>query len=135
MARLYTDEIKAQVIAEATLGATVKGLARKYDMPEATVRYWRDTARAQPVLAPEKKDDLGHLVYDYIAATLRALTAQAEVVAEPEYIRAQPADKLYLLHGTMADKAVSVLERLDARSDDPTEREANDSGRTAQLAD
>lgn len=120
MASTYTDEFKAEVIARASMGEPVKALAREYKMPEATVRYWRDTAKAQPVLAPEKREDLGVLVYEYLVAGLQALIAQAREVAKAEYIQEQSADKLYLLHGTLADKLIALFGAIERGSPEPT---------------
>ena len=107
------------MIAEATLGASVKSLARKYKMPEATVRYWRNTANAQPVIAPQKREDLGELVYEYLAAGLKALIAQARVMGDPEWFKGQ-GETAHYLHGTLADKLVIIFGGVE-RGREPTD--------------
>lgn len=122
--RVYAPEVKAQVIADLTLGMAAKAVARKYDVPDATVRYWRDTerAKAQPLLAPQKRADLGQLVYDYLVAGLTALRAQAGALGDAEWFQKQ-GPSTYLIHGTLADKMVIVFQGIelgqpDDQSDD-----------------
>lgn len=101
------------------MGVPVKALARKYKMPEATVRYWRDTAGAQPVLAPQKREDLGALVYEYLVTGLEALNAQARAMGDPEWFKGQ-GETAHLLHGVLADKLVLIFGGVErGSSDDP----------------
>ena len=118
----YTPELKAQILADLAMGTPIKTVVRKYKVPEGTIRYWRNTTDVAPALKPEKRDDLGLLVYEYLTTGLQALIAQARVVATPEYIQAQPADALYLLHGTLADKLIALFGAIErGRSDTSAE--------------
>lgn len=114
----YAPELKAQVIADASLGMSKSAIARKYSIPRTTVRSWTEEAPPLPVAASEKRDDLGRLVFEYLTTGLEALIAQNREAARSEYIRAQPADALYLLHGTMADKLVAIFGAIEAGTDD-----------------
>jgi hypothetical protein len=112
----YTDEQRAAVIADAQLGMNKSAIARKHKLPRGTVQTWLRTSevdRATALISSEKKSDLGMLLYEYLHTGLEALIAQNREVARPEYIRAQPADAIYLLYGTMADKLVSIFGALD----------------------
>ena len=132
MASSYPPEIKAQVIAKHGLGEPKARIARDLGVSRGYVQ--QVTRDAPPMLSSEKRDDLGRLVYEYVSATLLALTAQAKVAADPTYIWKQSADQLYLLHGTMADKAVSILERLEPVSFDGDDGPSPDPRISAPMA-
>ena len=108
MNRVYAPELKAQVIAETLLGGPIKALARKHGIPEATIRSWRNQAKAQPVIAPQKRDDLGELVYEYLAVGLKALISQSEVMGDPEWFKGQ-GPTAHFIHGVLADKLVIIF--------------------------
>ncbi len=110
--RKYTDEAKAAALADLMLIGPGAASA-KYGIPAGTLRSWQ--SRANPV-ATLKKDHIGALVATYLEANLQALTAQAYVASDPEYINKQPAESLAVLHGVMADKSVRLLEALHAGS-------------------
>lgn len=111
--RSYTQEQKAQIIAEWTLGVPAHALAKKHGIPRSTVRAWTGGLTIAPVVASEKREDLGALVYEYLATGLRALIAQARETAQAEYIQKQSADQLYLLHGTLADKLIAIFGAIE----------------------
>ncbi len=105
----YSDEIKAQVIAEWHLGAAVAALARKHKIPRSTVRAWTTgLTTTAPVVAIQKREDLGLLVYEYLATGLKALIAQAGAMGDTEWFKKQ-GESTYLIHGTLADKLVIVF--------------------------
>lgn len=106
--KTYPPEVKAQVIAEALLGEPVKRLARKYDIPEATVRYWRDASKAQPVLAPQKQEDVGEAIYDLIIELTRGARAIARQLQDPRYLERQPANDLAISLGVSIDKLAGL---------------------------
>jgi len=113
--KTYPPEVKAQVLIDFALGMSKAAIARKHSLPRTTVIDWITTQESPipTVTDIEKKDDLGALVYEYLATGLNALIAQAREAARPEYIRAQPADALYLLHGTIADKLIAIFGAIE----------------------
>lgn len=112
----YSEETKAAALADLVfLGAGAT--AAKYGIPSGTLRSWQ-SREAQPV-ATLKNSHIGALVASYLEANLQALTAQAYVASQPEYIDRQPAESLAILHGVMADKSVRLLEALHAGHADP----------------
>jgi transposase-like protein len=115
----YPDEVKATAIADSQLiGAGAA--AAKYGIPLGTLTSWRCREDLQPI-AVIKKDRIGQLVFSYLEANLQALTAQAYVASDPDYINRQPADGLAILHGVMSDKSIRLLEALHASEPDPRE--------------
>ena len=112
MANTYPPELKAQVIAEHVLGDSYNTLARRHNVPKATIQHWLTDRPVSPMVIPEK-DELGAMVYEYLKAGLGALIAQANAAATPDVIRGQ-GQSLYLLHGTLADKIVLILRGIEA---------------------
>lgn len=103
----YPPEVKAQVIADRLLGMSLAQLAKKYEVPKATVQHWVNDRPVSRVEIPQK-DDLGALVYEYLSTGLQALIAQARAMGDPEWFKRQGPTAHYI-HGTLADKLVIVL--------------------------
>lgn len=123
----YSEELRAAALADLVLigpGAA----AAKYGIPRSTLTTWQQ--QFDIIYDPSiKKARIGALAATYLEANLQALTAQAYVASDPEYINRQSAADLAILHGVMADKSVRILEALDASS----ERAALESGDVHQL--
>lgn len=107
--RTYSNELRAQVIAEWQLGASLHSLSVKHDIPMSTVKGWLDRVE-RTVAVPQKdqREELGRLVYDYLAAGLEALIAQARAMADPEWFKGQGGSH-HLIHGVLADKLVIIF--------------------------
>jgi transposase-like protein len=113
----YTEEIKAAALADVVLLGT-SATAAKYGIPRTTLLTWQQqfTIVHNPSL---KREYIGGLVAAYLEANLQALTAQAYVSSDPEYINRQPAEGLAILHGVMADKSVRLLEAISRGRTEP----------------
>jgi transposase-like protein len=108
--RRYTDEEKAAALADvALLGPGA--VAAKYDVPLGTLKTWQ--REYEIVHDPSvKRGRIELLAITYLEANLQALTAQAYIASQPEYLDRQPAGELAILHGVMADKSLRLLEAL-----------------------
>lgn len=105
----YPPETKAKVIADYALSGNKSAVARKHGVPRGTVMTW--LKEAEPPLATvsnSQKEDLGALVYEYLAAGLHALIAQARTMGDPEWFKGQ-GPTAHFIHGTLADKLVIVF--------------------------
>lgn len=113
----YSEEIKGAALADVVLLGT-SATAAKYGIPRTTLLTWQQqfTVVHNPSL---KREYIGGLVAAYLEANLQALTAQAYVASDPEYINRQPADGLAILHGVMADKSVRLLEAISRHQPEP----------------
>ena len=122
--RRYTDEEKAAALADvALLGPGA--VSAKYDVPLGTLKSWQ--REYEIVHDPSiKRGRIEMLAITYLEANLQALTAQAYIASQPEYLDRQPAGELAVLHGVMADKSLRLLEAL-TRHTPPREIDA-DSG-------
>jgi hypothetical protein len=122
------DEVKAAALADLVLLSPFT-VASKYGVSPSTVRSWK--ARDLPVvleslqhLATQKRDRIAVLALEYLEANLNALTSQAYVASNPNYINRQPAGELAILHGVLADKSIRLIDALHrgtAHSGDPVE--------------
>ncbi len=117
MARTYSPELKAQVIAEWNLGTAKNEIARKFDVPRGTVQQWTRGVDPAAVLSPQKREDLGELVFDYLAAGLKALISQAITMGDPEWFKGQGATA-HFIHGTLADKLVIIFQGVERGQSD-----------------
>lgn len=108
----YSDELRAAALADVLIigqGAT----AAKYNIPRSTLALWQNKYDIGQNLTL-KRDRIGTLAAAYLEANLQALTAQAYVASQPEYINRQSAENLAILHGVMADKSIRLLEALQS---------------------
>lgn len=108
--RRYSTDEKAAALADIYLlgpGA----VSAKYGIPRSTLSTWQETFEIvhDPIV---KKSSIEALAMNYLEASLQALSAQAYVASQPEYIERQPAGELAILHGVMADKSVRLLDAL-----------------------
>ncbi len=118
--RQYDPETKAAVMAALLTGQSVGALAAEYQIPAATIRSWKARGSGIAGVDQEKKIEIGDLLMAYLRANLAALEAQAEVFADPVWLKKQPASEAAVLHGVMADKAVRLLEAF-GRNDSDTD--------------
>lgn len=130
----YSEEQRAAVMAALLAGQSVSQVAAEYRIPRGTVCKWSAALADQRATAAEesrgstKSGDIGGLLMGYVAASLRSLTAQLAVFADPDWLRSQDAGQLAVLHGVQTDKVVRLLEALggppeavpDARADAPS---------------
>lgn len=84
----YSDEVKAQVIADFAMGASKSALAKKYSVPRTTVIDWV-TATEPPVPTvtdSAQRERLGQLVYEYLVTGFEALIAQNRLAGDLAYL-------------------------------------------------
>lgn len=120
MARSYSDEKKAAVLAALLEGQAVSHVADQYDIPRSTVSTWkrRDLGNVGETVASQKKEELGDLLVEYLRESLKALRAQVAHFGDPAWLAKQSADELAVLHGVQTDKAIRLLEALSRGSAD-----------------
>ena len=108
--RRYSDEEKAAALADVPIFGP-GAVAAKYDVPLGTLKTWQ--REYEIVHDPSvKRGRIEMLAITYLEANLQALTAQAYIASQPEYLDRQPAGELAILHGVMADKSLRLLEAL-----------------------
>lgn len=112
----YPDEVRAAVMAALLEGQGAAKVAEEYNIPEGTIASWKSrmvNGDAIVSIASEKRDQLGELLMDYLAANLTTLRMQIEGVhRDEEWLKKQSAGELATLHGVSMDKAIRLLEAL-----------------------
>jgi transposase-like protein len=118
----YSPETKAAVMASLLTGQAISEVAEEYKIPEGTVKSWKSRGFEQKdtvaAVATQKKDIIGSLIVEYVMTALQTLRAQAEMFANEQYLKKQPASELAVLHGVLADKTIRILEGIAANAPD-----------------
>ncbi len=113
MARTYSEETKAAVMAALLSGQSVNQVAAQYQLPKGTVSSWRARAEVRPQVASDaQQKEMGELLLDYLRETLTTLKEQAVHFRNLEWLEKQSASELAVLHGVQTDKAIRLLEAL-----------------------
>ena len=75
MARRYSDETKAEVMAALLTGQSVSEVAAEYEVPLGTVKSWKSRQSGSPVatVATEKSEEIGTLLLGYLRSSLKTL--------------------------------------------------------------
>lgn len=111
----HDDVTKAAVMAALLAGQSVAEIAKEYSINPATVRSWKSrqqNGESVAIVATEKKEQIGDLLFDYLLTILRTLKVQAEHFGDKAWLSRQSADALAVLHGVTVDKAIRLLEAL-----------------------
>ena len=123
MARNYSDETRAAVMAALLAGQSISAAAKEYNIPKGTVSDWKRKAEQETEgvgASPTQKEEIGDLLLDYIQTSLKTLKAQVEHFGDKTWLNTQDAGSLAVLHGVQTDKAIRLLEAL-TRPEEPTE--------------
>jgi hypothetical protein len=113
--KAYPPELRAACLSALLQGQTLNSVAAQYSVGRRTLIEWKKAANlgATP-MNQATRQDIGELVADYLRGSLEALSAQFEVLRDPEWLREQGAAELATLHGVMTDKAVRIMEAITA---------------------
>ncbi len=114
VASKYTDELKAQVLADAKLGISQRDLARKYDVPRPTIKSWIGAAGRAVDIPVNAHARLAELVYGYLETGLLALIAANKEYARPEVIAsAVQSGTAHEIYGAISRQVVQVFRGLE----------------------
>lgn len=116
-------------MAALLAGQSVAEVARQYNINPATVRSWKsrqENGDSVAIVATQKKEEIGDLLFDYLQTMLKSLKVQAEHFGDKGWLTKQSADALAVLHGVTVDKAVRLLEALTTNTGADGETEGGD---------
>ena len=112
----YTEEFKAQVIADILLGtSSLKQISEKHNIPYNTVLTWNSRIVKHSELAiiemdeMEVKKHIGDYLLEILQSNLDAQVAQLKVFADEEWLKRQSAQEIGVLHGILHDKASRMI--------------------------
>lgn len=116
--RRYSDAEKAAALAALLTGQSLDAVAAEYSIPRSTLDSWRNPRRPKQ-FETQKNSRIADLLIEYLETNLKALQAQAQLTADPDWLREQGAQEVGVLHGIMTDKAVRLLEAFSAHDSTP----------------
>ena len=116
--RPHTHDIatRAMAVADVLQGMTLHTAGAKYGVAPTTIQMWkREAALAlSPAhLTRETGVDLAHRVAEYLDAGIAALSAQARLFSDPEWLAGQKVEGLIALHTSLGGQLVRVAASLE----------------------
>ncbi len=116
----YSNEIKAAVLAALLEGQSVAKVARDYNIPDGTIKSWKNRQEQGSVATAEivatKKKEIATLVIELLEAQLEVGRRIVEAI-DTEYIKKQDASEVAVLFGVINDKTFRMLEALGRAED------------------
>lgn len=129
----HPPELKAKVLGDIALGLSIREVARKHGITRITATLWRDQAMASGVLprvmaqvaavpsngaeSATDSDDLGVWIAAYVKNVFAAITVQAAILGDAEWLRSQPPEFVLRAHDDLSDRAARMV--ASARREDP----------------
>ena len=114
----HSNETRAAVVAALLTGQSISNVASEYKIPEGTVKGWSARLNGSKLVEPQKKEEIGELLIEYLRANLETLRLQAEMFSDKKWLAKQTASEAAVLHGVMTDKAIKLLEALSRSVDE-----------------
>lgn len=118
MAREYSPEVKAQVMAALLSGQSASSVAKEFGIPRGTVAAWQ-TRKIEPILegvatgaAQKKQDEINSLILDLLIAQLKSQISMADHAGNKEWLFGQDASAVAMLTGVGNDKVFRLLQAL-----------------------
>lgn len=111
----HSDETRGLALAALLAGQGVAEVARKYKLPQSTVRDIKKSIDSEEFaeVRAKKQDSLAELIEGHLAASLKAATDIASQTANATWRDKQDADKLGVFYGILTDKSVRILEAAE----------------------
>jgi transposase-like protein len=123
-----SETVKAAVMAALLAGQGVNEVARAFQVPKATVSRIKKQIPAEKLeqLETQKTEDYAALLDCYIKETLTTLATQAQHFRDKQWLNRQSAENLAVLHGVTCDKAIRLLEAIQAANEQAREATPGD---------
>lgn len=117
--REYSNETKAACLAALLGGQSVGEVAAAYSVPAATLRSWKsrqgpDGQGTVALVTESARAEIGELLLVYLRELIQMWRKQLIVFGDVEWLKAQSAGELAVLHGVAVDKGIRLLEALEA---------------------
>lgn len=118
MARKYSPEVKAAVMAALLQGQSVSSLAKEYEIPKGTISNWKNYDGVHKNRTQKKQEEIGGLLIELLHTNLVTLRKQSEMFQNEKWVTKQAASDMAVLYGVVTDKSIRLLE---AMSNAPTD--------------
>lgn len=107
MASLYSDELKATVIAEWKAGANEVELSRLHSVPRTTLQKWVKGHERAPKQTPTY--DLDKMAWELVGESFGALRSILRKAQDDSWLDKQDANTLAIFFGVTSDKLIRLL--------------------------
>lgn len=118
MAKEYTPEVKAAVMAALMEGQSIRQVEREYGVPKSTVAAWGKEAESViggvPTVPDTKKERIGELLIELLIAKIEAQIAISKHATDKVWLLKQDASALAMFYGVSDDKLIRLLEKFES---------------------
>lgn len=115
--RPYPPETRARVVGEIMAGESIRGVAKRWGIPFATVEGWWREDRPIDVSSARTRERMVDQIYDTAYDCLEGVRAGARLLQDPTWARAQTAEGLATLVAALGERSIRMLGGL--RSPEP----------------
>lgn len=114
--KAHSDETKSAAIAALLTGQGVSEVAKKYKLPDSTVRDLKKSLGSEKFaeVREKKQEVLAGLIEGHLHSSLKAAAAIAKQAENADWRNKQDADKLGVFYGILTDKSVRILEAAES---------------------
>jgi len=114
VAKAFSDERKASVLAAIAQGMSVHAASREFAVSRAAIMRWREASGlGTHQVAPQKREEIGELVTDLLRAILITVRIQAEAYRDTAWLKKYSPSDAGVNTGILSDKAIRILEALE----------------------
>lgn len=121
MRRVYDRDTKVLVQSLLASGKSTRQVALDTGVPEGTIRCWqqRNHQRAAAKrFEASSSAGLSGTIEAYLYEILEALTSQARLTGDPDWLRKQSAADIAALHIALSERAFRLLSAIEEPGDD-----------------
>lgn len=123
MARDYSPEVKAAVMAALMDGQSIRQIEREYGVPKSTVAAWGKETEGIIVSVRDtldtKKRQITELLVELFIAKLESQISLAKHAGDRNWLQKQDASAVAMLLGVSDDKLVRLLEKFESAKPEP----------------
>lgn len=126
MAKEYSPEVKAQVMAALLEGQSLRHVARETGIPKGTIEHWGNEAKrlaGVSTVSDDKKERIQGLLVDLFIAKIESQIALAKHAGDKAWLLKQDASAVAMLLGVSDDKLMRMLEKYERREPESTSTE------------
>lgn len=121
MAREYSPEVKASVMAALIAGQSLRQVARETGIPKGTIEHWGNEAKrlaGVSTVSDSKKEQIQELLIDLFIAKIQSQISLAEHAGDKTWLKKQDASAVAMLLGVSDDKLIRMLEKYESNGPD-----------------
>lgn len=123
MAKEYSPEVKAAVMAALMEGQSLRQIEREYGVSKSTAAAWGKEFEALNLsvqnVPDTKKEQIHGLLIDLVIAKIESLIAISKHATDKEWLMKQDASALAMMLGVSDDKLIRMLEKFESDRSEP----------------